>query len=164
MSWTELFADADADLFEGVSDAAILTIERSLACTFPADYRKFLQEHDGGALDDGRVVFYSVNKHPVEGEDDAAAEEETLRRANLSQPGDAPLVVIGFEQEAEFGFKRADVAQGRAAAGVYLVAEDGELAYAAPSFTHFARDLARRVEKAKARRALPWWRRLFARD
>ena len=96
------------------SEPAVLAIERSLGCVFPGDYRKFLQEHDGGALDDGRAVFYSVAKHPAEGEDDRSAEEETLRRANLSQPGDAPLVLIGFEEKAEFGFKRADVAQSRA--------------------------------------------------
>ena len=54
--------------------------------------------------------------------------------------------------------------QARASAGVYLMADDGELAYAAPSFTDFARDLARRVAKARERRALPWWRRWFARS
>ena len=165
MSWSELFSDADPDLAEGSSEPAILAIERSLGCTFPADYRKFLQESDGGALDDGRVVFYSVTKHRLDGGDDAAAaEDETLRRANLSQPADAPLVLIGFEEEAEFGFKRADIARSRAVAGVYLAADDGELAYAAPSFTAFARDLTRRVVRARERRAMPWWRRLFARD
>jgi hypothetical protein len=161
MSWSELFADADPNLAEGASEPAIRAIERSLACVFPSDYRAFLQASDGGALDEGRVVFYSVAKHPIDGEDDRAAEEETLRRANLSQPGDAPLVLIGFETDADFGFKRADLAQARGAAGIYLVADDGELAYAAPSFTDFARDLARRVVKARERRALPWWRRLF---
>ena len=164
MLWSELFAEADPSLADGVSEPAVLAIERSLGCVFPGDYRKFLQEHDGGALDDGRAVFYSVAKHVVEGEDERSAEEETLRRANLSQPGDAPLVLIGFEEKAEFGFKRADVAQSRATAGIYLMADDGELAFAAPSFTAFARDLTRRVAKARARRALPWWRRLFARD
>jgi hypothetical protein len=49
-------------------------------------------------------------------------------------------------------------------AGVYLMADDGELSYAATSFTAFARDLTRRVGKARQRRAIPWWRRLFARD
>jgi hypothetical protein len=161
MPWSDLFADADPDLADGASEPAILTIERSLGCVFPAEYRKFLQESDGGALDDGRVVFYSVAKHPTEATDDQTAEDETLRRANLSQPSDAPLVLIGFEQEAEFGFRRTDLSQTRATAGVYLVAEDGELAFAAPSFADFARDLARRIEKARERRAMPWWRRLL---
>lgn len=163
MPWSELFADADPDLADGASEPAIRAIERSLACVFPGDYRAFLHENDGGALDDGRVVFYSVTKHELEA-DDGGAEDETLRRANLSQPADAPLVLIGFEEEAGFGFRRTDVAQARAAAGVYLVAKDGELAFAAPSFSAFARDLTRRVIKERERRDMPWWRRLFARD
>jgi hypothetical protein len=161
MSWSELFADADPDLADGASEPAIRAIERSLACVFPADYRAFLQANDGGALDDGRVVFYSVAKHEPGGGDAGSAEDETLRRANLSQPSDAPLVLIGFEHDAEFGFKRGDVAQAGTVAGVYLAADDGELAYAAPSFTAFVRDLTRRVVKARERRAMPWWRRLF---
>jgi hypothetical protein len=166
MPWSDLFADADPDLADGASDPAVRAIERSLGCVFPSDYRTFLQECDGGALDDGRVVFYSVTKHepPGGGDDESVAEDETLRRANLSQPADAPLVLIGFEEDADFGFRRTDVAQARAAAGIYLMADDGELAYAAPSFTAFARDLSRRVVKARERRAMPWWRRLFARD
>ena len=52
--------------------------------SFPADYRAFLQESDGGALDDGRVVFYSV-RSTVDGE----TRPRRTRRygaANLSQP------------------------------------------------------------------------------
>ena len=159
MSWSDLFADAGPDLAEGASEPSIRAIERSLACVFPNDYRAFLQASDGGALDDGRVIFYSVAKHDIGGA--GGEEDETLRRANLSQPGDAPLVLIGFEEEADFGFRRSDVVQARATAGVYLMAKDGELAFAAPSFTAFTRDLTRRVIKARERRGLPWWRRFF---
>ena len=73
------------------------------------------------------------------------------------------VVVVGYDEEAEFGFRKADVAQPRATAAVYVVAEDGELAFGGPSFTEFAKDLARRVAKARARRAVPWWKRWFSR-
>ena len=151
MQWSDLLVDADPDLAAGASDAAIRTIERSLGCTFPPDYRDFLQHADGGTLDDGRVVFFSVAS--VEYPDD------TLRAANLSQPAEAPLVIVGADRDADFGFRKADLPGARA--GVYMMADDGELSFAAPSFTDFVQDLSRRIAQTRADRARPWWKRWF---
>jgi hypothetical protein len=152
MQWSELLADADPDLAAaGASDAAIRAIERSLGCTFPPDYRAFLQHADGGTLDDGRVVFFAVapGEHP----------DDTLRAANLSQPAEAPLVIVGYERDEEFGFRKSDLPSPRA--GVYVVSDDGELAFAAPSFTDFVQDLSRRIANDRKSRARPWWQRWF---
>jgi hypothetical protein len=148
--------DLGAALADGASDAAVRTAERELGCTFPADYRQFLLWRDGGTIDDGRVVLFSAA--PGEFPD------ETLRAANLARPGDAPLLLIGYDERIEFGFRKSDLAQGREApAVIYTIDPDGGLAFAAPSFATFLRDLARRVATAREHRARPWWKRWFGR-
>ena len=88
---------------------------------------------------------------------------EALARAAELWPGEP--IRIGAQARLEkfyeeFGFRKTDLTQPRA--GVYMMADDGELAFAAPSFADFVRDLGRRVANARAIRALPWWKRWFS--
>ncbi len=164
MNWADVLADWP-DLAPPAVDTAVRAAERRLGVTFPAEYRDFLAHADGGPL------FVETILYRVGGPE---TEPASLVAANRARPGDFPLLAIGHDGPDAFGFRKVDLDDRTAVAGVYFASGlTWELDYAAPSLAAFLRDLAREGERQQADdddegdeidddaapRGSPWWAR-----